>query len=997
MAIEGDLSAVGLAEVFQMLSMGQKEGTLIVRGPKETKRIFFGPDGVSLLTRASGGRFRIGEALMKQGYIDAAQLQEALDEQKSSSKRLGQIMIEKGWIEQQHIDWFVRQKLEDEIYGLFLWRDATFKFEEGPLPDTVDTLIRPTLHLKFDVNALLLEALRRVDEWSRINGKVGGLHCVYRYADDAAREAVKADPGEADAEIAALVDGTTSLGEIQRVADRTSFDVCKTALALIDAERVVEVPTAEVLAMARERDAAGDPEAAVRLYRAVVHSPADEGGDVEVVSRCAELCAQTGVTDEALLWYGRLASAFRDAGETASLVPILENVVALDPDNVDTGMELFELYISGQSLDKGRALGDQLLKLAQAKEEMESARDIATKLAVLEPRNLDRRLTLIRILAKLGSDSELREELRFVVKNLRPGDPEHEPILEELRGISPDFFREEYLPPESKKKKAKKMAPMLIVGAVVAVVAAVTVGVMIQFLGPSGNGNPNNGNNGMGPVDPPPVALDKTQFEKFMGQFEESLKAGDVETAGTTLTSARSLADNAKNEAARATCRAREGELKSETEALQIVDDAAAAKRDGDVPKAADCIRRVLQDYGRTHISRRVKIPVAISAEPAGVKLVLEGREIDLPTVLDLDPLVGRLTFRRPGFADRIEDTPQDRLFSGRIAVRLQERSAAWEKNTGKSIEGDLLVVGRVLFVPTKTELKAYEAPADRGGGLPAVVAPGGLQAGPAGVGTTVVFTDAGRKLHAYRVPEEFVRERVEWSPLALSEDASAVLSDGDAVAVVLQTTVARVDLATGTMTSMAEQDTEHPIVGRPVLTDGAILFARSDGKLYGYDRTGARRFEPVALPVATPVQMAASGARVAVVSADGQILGYDARTGELTWRGPKLSAVDHAPAFVGDELYVALRNERVVVLDWNASALKKTLPTGLRPAGPPIVRNGRLIAAGEDGSLRVIDVKTLELLWSFSAGEKIRLSPAVSGSMMYVPAGTRVFAVELD
>lgn len=996
MAIEGDLSAVGLAEVFQMLAMGQKQGTLVVRGPKETKRIFFGPDGVSLLTRASGGRFRIGEALMKQGYIDAAQLQEALAEQKSSSKRLGEIMIEKGWIEQQHIDWFVRQKLEDEIYGLFLWRDATFKFEEGPLPDTVDTLIRPTLHLKFDVNALLLEALRRVDEWSRINAKVGGLHCVFKYKNDAAREATKADPGDADAEIAALVDGQTSLGEIQRIADRTSFDVCKSALELLNADRVAEVPTAEVLAMARERDAAGDAEAAARLFRAVVNSPADEGGDVEVVTRCAELCQMTGATDEALQWYGRLAAAFRDAGESAALVGMLENIVALEPDKTDVGMELFELYVSGQNLDKGRALGDQLLKLAEARDENETARDIATKLAVLEPKNLQRRLTLIRVLAKLQADSELREELRFVVKNLQPGDPEHDPILEELRGIAPDFFREEYLPPESRKKKAKRLAPTLIVGGVVAAVGALTAAVLMAFLGPDsngGNGNNPNGNGKQGP-EPPPV-FDKAQFDQLIEKFNEALAAGDTTAAGTHLAGAKSIAEGGKNDPAQATCRSRETDLRNEVSALALVDEAAEHRKAGRIPEAAGCIKRVLEEFGRTHVSRRVTIPVEISAEPAGVKLVLDGKEIDLPTVLDLDPLIGSLTFRRDGFADRLEMAPRERLLTGRISVRLDQRRALWDKNPGIPIAGDPFVIGKTLFVPTSSRLWAYDA--ERGDPRPEIAATGGLKAGPDVVGTTVVFADERRQFFAVDAPAEFTREKRSWSPLKLPEDATAVVRDGDGAAVVMRSTIARVDLATGTMESMVEQDTTHLIVGRPVITPEAVLLTRDDGKLYGYDRAGGRLWEPMALPVAVPAHLAAAGSRLVVVSEDGQVIGYEIRSGELSWQGPKFSAVDAPPVVVGNRLYLTLKSEKIVVLDWAATSSSQQIPTGGRAAGPPAVEGGRLFVATTDGTVRAIDAASLEVLWTFSAGGELRRAPVVSGGRMYVSSGTRVFAVEVN
>ena len=50
MSFKGDLSTIGLGEVFQMISMSQKEGTLIVQDSESRKCVFFGATGVQLLS-----------------------------------------------------------------------------------------------------------------------------------------------------------------------------------------------------------------------------------------------------------------------------------------------------------------------------------------------------------------------------------------------------------------------------------------------------------------------------------------------------------------------------------------------------------------------------------------------------------------------------------------------------------------------------------------------------------------------------------------------------------------------------------------------------------------------------------------------------------------------------------------------------------------------------------------------------------------------------------
>ena len=55
-----------------------------------------------------------------------------------------------------------RTKAEETIYDLFLWPEGQFEFKDGELPATTSSTI------DLDVTAVILEGVRRVDEWKRI-------------------------------------------------------------------------------------------------------------------------------------------------------------------------------------------------------------------------------------------------------------------------------------------------------------------------------------------------------------------------------------------------------------------------------------------------------------------------------------------------------------------------------------------------------------------------------------------------------------------------------------------------------------------------------------------------------------------------------------------------------------------------------------------------------------------------------------------------------------
>lgn len=997
MALKGDLSAVGLSDLFQMLSMGQKEGTLVVRDKKRTKRIFFSLKGISLLSQTKGAREELGQSFVRRGKITAEQLSEVIAEQKQTGKRHWELMVDRGWVTRGEMDGLLRAKIEDEIYDLFLWRDATFEFEEGELTEQADTMMRTSMQLKFDVNALLMEALRRVDEWGRINEKVSGLHCVFAYVDEAARAAVQADPGGADAVLAAYFDGTRSLEEIRTQADCSSFDVCRTALALVTDGKLVELPTAQVLQAARDADAAGQEDVAVRLYRAVVSSPADEGGEVDVVLRCAELCQKTGLVAEALIWFKRLADAFRDANEKEGLARILTNIVDLDPDNIEASLELFDLWISGpeETRPKAEALGQQLLKMAEARDEPETARDVASKLVVAQPHDMVRRMVLVRILVKMKSDSELREELRTLVKNLQPGDPQHEPMLQELRTLAPEFFREEYLPPTPTKLKAKRLLRTWGMVAGVLVACAVGAGVVLYMLPDPGNTTKKNGKTG--PVGP--VEFDAAAFAARLEAFDKALEEGDLDKAEKTLANARSIAELAAVKEKVAECDGKKGALAVERTVKGLLDQVKDLKEKGKIPEAAAIVRTIIKNHDQAHASRGIKVPVRVTAIPDGVKIVAQdGSQQDTPTVLELLPSPQKLTFRRPGFADHHEEVTEAMLFSGQVSVTLNQRSASWDRQPGGTPApgtASAMVGTGALFVPVGKTINAYK-PAS-GDGLPPLNVSGTILLGPVVVGTTILVVDKQNQLLAFDAPTPTKRDTLTWSPKKLPGPPTALVPSGAGVVLVSPAALHLLDLASGEIKPLGEPVKDPAVVAGPVAVGASLVLARADGAVHVLDAAGTPRTAPIKLGAKPPIFLAALGERFVAATSAGKVRGFDG-AGKPGWEATVKGGEFEMAAGAGDTLLLGSRDGTLLGIDWGAAEPRFTIASGARLVGAPTVTEKWLYVASEDGFVRVYPRQDpRQPVWTFGAGEKITQPPVVSGAWMFVMAGSKLFGVKAD
>ena len=111
-----------------------KTGTLEIQRHQIRKRVIF-RDGQVIACSSNDPPTRIGQYLLSRGSITPDQLQNALGEQEISGLNLGEILVESGAISKDERARFVQAKIEETVYGVFDWDDATFHFEPHVPPE----------------------------------------------------------------------------------------------------------------------------------------------------------------------------------------------------------------------------------------------------------------------------------------------------------------------------------------------------------------------------------------------------------------------------------------------------------------------------------------------------------------------------------------------------------------------------------------------------------------------------------------------------------------------------------------------------------------------------------------------------------------------------------------------------------------------------------------------------------------------------------------------
>lgn len=129
MSLVGRLEDLGLSDIFQILSVGRKTGTLIINSTKGSAIIVF-KNG--LVSRAEGDVLdhHVGEDLLSGDFIKQSSLDMALDVKKTlPEKSISEILFELGAVKKEVLERVAKKRIEKLIYHLLLWQDGDFQFE----------------------------------------------------------------------------------------------------------------------------------------------------------------------------------------------------------------------------------------------------------------------------------------------------------------------------------------------------------------------------------------------------------------------------------------------------------------------------------------------------------------------------------------------------------------------------------------------------------------------------------------------------------------------------------------------------------------------------------------------------------------------------------------------------------------------------------------------------------------------------------------------------
>lgn len=255
MALRGNLKDFSLPDVFQLVTFSRKTGVLRIAREDGTQGSVWFREGEVFFASSDWHSDLLGERMVKDQRITPQALSRALEmrsKEGESGRRLGQILVDEGYITDKVLESFVSDQIQDTIFDLMRWDEGDFDFEA--MPDVVDE----DIGLSVSIENVVMEGSRRLEEWNRIRKKIPSMDVIFKMATAPGEGTFEISLKPAEWQLLQLVDGTRSVAELALETERTDFEVARVIYGLFSAG-LLEFATDEEIERSRaqraERDA----------------------------------------------------------------------------------------------------------------------------------------------------------------------------------------------------------------------------------------------------------------------------------------------------------------------------------------------------------------------------------------------------------------------------------------------------------------------------------------------------------------------------------------------------------------------------------------------------------------------------------------------------------------------------------------------------------------------------------------------------------------------
>jgi len=224
-SLRGNLKHYRLVDILLGISKSRKTGVLQIIIGSTVKEIYI-ENGVKIFAVSTDTNDRLGEYLLTQGEITLEEYNQASYLVEKKGKRLGQVLIDLGYMKPSDLAPSVQRQVEEIIMSLFNIDEGRFEFKDGPLP--MDEPIK----LNISTPNLIYKGIKRINSFPMIDKMCPPIDTVFNLSKNPIPMFKSLTLEYADKKILSNVNGINPLKTILSLSHANNFETLKAVISL---------------------------------------------------------------------------------------------------------------------------------------------------------------------------------------------------------------------------------------------------------------------------------------------------------------------------------------------------------------------------------------------------------------------------------------------------------------------------------------------------------------------------------------------------------------------------------------------------------------------------------------------------------------------------------------------------------------------------------------------------------------------------------------------
>lgn len=229
MALKGHLRDFSVAQLFNLVNLARKTGTLTVEGPEHAAWVSFDSGKLIYAQLGTEDGTLIG-VLTRSKKLNPHQVKLIREHAPNKGdKELGLLLINAGYLKQQEILSSLHGYVREVVFRLFTWVDGFFRFDPNVLPP------EDRITLRIDLENLIIEGSRHVKEWEQLVEEIPNLEMALNFVERVGADIrnVKLNPDEW--KVVSYVNPKNSIRQIGKVVGMDDLKLRRNIYGLIQA------------------------------------------------------------------------------------------------------------------------------------------------------------------------------------------------------------------------------------------------------------------------------------------------------------------------------------------------------------------------------------------------------------------------------------------------------------------------------------------------------------------------------------------------------------------------------------------------------------------------------------------------------------------------------------------------------------------------------------------------------------------------------------------